>query len=937
MANNAAAQPKRRGWLWSIVILVVLTAGIGVAAIVLRGPSVEKYLADGRKQLENREYKSAVISFKNAVRSDANNAMARLALAEASLRVGDLQAAEKEAKMARQLGADEALTIDLLAQALFVQGKYEDMLREVAPGERGPKVEALVRIWRGYAYIGQRDRNLARASFTEAIKVNPEEPRGYVGLARTSVESGNLKQAEEEIDRALETAPKLAEALAMKGELQRMSGRRDEALQSFNAAIESDPRTLLALIGRAVLALDSKQDADAERDAKAVLAIAPAHPIGNYVFALITSRRGDIKTALERLERLGGAISSYPPSIYLMATLQYRSNQFAQAEANFERYLAVVPRDIRARQLLADLYMRRNANERAIEVLKLAVDTGANDAQTFGMLASAYLRDRQFQEASKWFDRAAQLPATSTQQQLQLAFGRMQLGQSEEAIKEIEEAIEQDPTSVQARMALALGHLRAGDYRKALQAADDLRLRQPDNPVPLNVMGTIHVARGSLQDAKLAFEAALKVKPDFLPAQLNLAAIEGRTGNQAKAIEGYKAVLQNQPNSVEANVGMAQISVQQNKPAEAITWLEKARTADPRANQPAMMLIDLYMRDGKPDRAIQVARDLQGRNPDNPQALDTLARTQLAIGETASAVQTFRQVVNLTPRVAEAHYRLGKALQSNKDETGAVAAFRQAQAIDANYAPALLELIEADLRNGRNDAAEKMAADWSRARPTVPAGFVIYGDTLMKVNKPKEAVAVYERAQAQQPSSPIAIRLANAHKQTGDNEKAIAVLQTWVNTRPEDNVARFALADLYMLLQRHDPALVHYEYLLKSEPKNPVLLNNVAWIYGERGDPRAIQYAEDAFKAAPNSPFVEDTLGLLHVQKGDLKKGIEHLRNARNKAPTSGEIAYHLAIGLAKAGDKEEAKALLKEATSTADKFADLPKAQQLLKELGGS
>lgn len=931
-----SAKAKSRRWLWSILILVALVAGIGGAAIALRGPSSEKYLADGQKQLASGELRSAVINLRNAVRTDPNNIDARLALAEVSLRIGDAAAAEKEVKVARELGAPEERYLDPLAQSLFGQAKFDDILREIAPGTREQKVEAVVRLWRGYAYLGKRDINLAGRSFGEALQVNPEEARAHVGLARIAIEQSDQRKAEEEIDRALGLNGDLSEALAMKGELQRLSGRKEEARASFDAALKGDSRNVLALIGRAVLALDERRNDDAERDSRAALAVQPGHPIANYVFALLNARKNELKTASERLERLGPGISTYPPNLYLLAALHYRLQQFGQAEAGFERYLALVPRDIRARQLLAELYMRRNANERAIEVLKLAVDTGVEDPATFGLLAAAYLRDRQFQESSKWFDRAAALPHTDVRQQLQIAYGRMQLGQSTEAVKELESALEQDPNSVQARLALALAHMRAGEHDKALAVARDLQARQPDSPVPHNVMGTIHVARNAMPEARAAFEEAIRVKPDFTPARLNLATIDARTGQQEKAAQGFRSVLEATPNSIEAHVGLAQLSISGNRMAEAQSWLEKARAIDPKALRPSLALIDLYMRDGKPDRAIQVARDLQSRLPDNAVALDSLARTQLAVGETASAIQTFRQVVALTPRIAEAHYRLGKALQQARDQQGATSAFRQALAVDSNYAPALLELIEVELRANRRDAAEKMATEWSRARPALTAGHVILGDTLSRVGKHAEAVEAYRTAQARQPSSPIVTRLSGALARSGENEKAIKTLQDWVETRPEDNVARFALADLYLSLQRKDEALVHYELLLKSEPDNALLLNNVAWILGERGDGRALGLAERAFKLAPNSAFVEDTLGYLLMQQGEVKRGVEHLRSARVKAPTSGEIAYHLALGLVKLGEREEAKAVLREAMAGQDSFNQRSNAEQLLKELGG-
>src|SRR5690606_23437007 len=90
-------------------------------------------------------------------------------------------------------------------------------------------------------------------------------------------------------------------------------------------------------------------------------------------------------------------------------------------------------------------------------------------------------------------------------------------------------------------------------------------------------------------------------------------------------------------------------------------------------------------------------------------------------------------------------------------------------------------------------------------------------------------------------------------------------------------------------------------------------LNNLAWEYFVTEDPRAEETARRAFERSPRNGAVADTLGWIQVQKGKLEEGIATLRKAAALADGNVDVKYHLAAGLAAAGEPEEARRLLEE------------------------
>ena len=116
------------------------------------------------------------------------------------------------------------------------------------------------------------------------------------------------------------------------------------------------------------------------------------------------------------------------------------------------------------------------------------------------------------------------------------------------------------------------------------------------------------------------------------------------------------------------------------------------------------------------------------------------------------------------------------------------------------------------------------------------------------------------------------------------------------------------LAELALRKADYKAAARHFEALVALQPNNVIFLNNLAWVSGELGDPKALSYAEKAATLSPANPNVLDTYGMLLIKKGDMAPGVEKLRKAAQLAPTQGDIHLHLAEALIKTGDKAGAR-----------------------------
>jgi predicted Zn-dependent protease len=86
--------------------------------------------------------------------------------------------------------------------------------------------------------------------------------------------------------------------------------------------------------------------------------------------------------------------------------------------------------------------------------------------------------------------------------------------------------------------------------------------------------------------------------------------------------------------------------------------------------------------------------------------------------------------------------------------------------------------------------------------------------------------------------------------------------------------------------------------VLKKSPDSVLALNNLAQLYHQQKNPRALSTAERAQKLAPESASVTDTLGWILVEQGETKRGLELLQQALAKDSKIPEIRYHLAVSI---------------------------------------
>ena len=336
-------------------------------------------------------------------------------------------------------------------------------------------------------------------------------------------------------------------------------------------------------------------------------------------------------------------------------------------------------------------------------------------------------------------------------------------------------------------------------------------------------------------------------------------------------------------------------------------WLEEAWQKNPQDLQLGLTLLQHYFKQQDNTRALTLARQLYATYPNNPEVLKALIVSLLANGDANTALNHANKLTELQSSSPDAWYLLGLVYAQKSDNAPAQKALDRAVALQPDNLPALELKTRLYLREQRYKEALESARSIQTRFPTMPLGYQFEGDIYTQQREFAKAISAFQTAFSKAPGTPLALALANAQWWADNQAEAVKTLKSWLATNPKDINARTQLLMYLNSLQRNAEAIAEGETILKQEPDNGIAVNNLAALYQQVGDKRALEFAERAMQLAPQSPDVADTLGWILVQSNQqLPRGLELLRQAlAQKADPL--IRSHLAAAYAKAGQREEA------------------------------
>jgi len=923
-----------RGGAWRLGLLA-----IGLAGLLGCGESLtkEELLARAQAAIDSSDYNAAVVDVKTALQDAPGDAAGRRMMGEILLKQRYFDQAAEEFR--RSLNASFRSDVAVLyARSLIDAGEPEevvDLHREGFFNQAASSPAFLAELAR--AQIGSGDYFAASDTLdtVEAGDASLASVRRVRALLLAQ-SGGDLAVPADLLAALVEDQPEDADAWGLYGAILQAQGRLAEATDAFARAGELDRYRFTDRLSRLMLLLELQRYDEARVVLDKLNSQLPDNPALYYARAHLAMVDEDPDKALEGLTEVLNANPGHTPSLFLAANANLRKGNLATAQSQLESFLRARPRNLNAQQMLASIHLERGQPAKALEITRSVLDVDPTN-QTAAMLHAQGLvaEGRYAESASIYADLVAASPDSPS---LRAAFGEVLLrsGDAKRGAVELRAAIELAPDEEAIWKRLAEGYLEGGDVESARAAISEYRSAFPESGGPDLLLAKMSLGEKDLEGARSYLDAALAIDPDNAEARrgragiavrdgdlelaasilaaegeketpdlqnlLSLAAVEERRGDMAAMERVLLWAIDAFPRELTPRMAFARRAILDDRPAEALDVLTPVRDLYSEDARLQRALVGIFLELEQPSTAATVARKLVDLLPDDYRAYRLAARAERQAGDLPAAEEYLRTAVRLAPEDIDLRERLVESLLLQGKLTEASDALAE---VPESVVPA--ELIE--LARGRIE---------------------------LSLGDPAEAELMLRRAYERQPSTGSLLYLSAALSRNDKADEAVGLLERWSKENPQDIVILTQLGGLKALRGDDAGAAVAYEELFEQSPRDPVVLNNLAWSLRQSDPARALELVDAALAEAPGNPAILDTKAVVLVASGDPAEALAILDQLEEQLGPTPPLQFHRAEALLAAERTDEARQVL-ERLVEGPVFPEQAKAKALLEALPGS
>jgi Flp pilus assembly protein TadD len=493
----------------------------------------------------------------------------------------------------------------------------------------------------------------AEAEFTEAVRLDPDDPGYRAGLGRALAEAGRFAEAEAEFTEAVRLDPDDPGYRAGLGRALAEAGRFAEAEAEFGEAARLDPAN-------------------------------PAHPAGLGRAQAAQARFAEAETAFRQAARLDPA---NPAHLAGLGRAQAAQARFAEAETAFRQAARLDPANPAH---LAGLGRAQAAQARFAEA-----ETAFRQAARLDPANPAHPADRgralaaqaRFAEAEAAFRQAARLdPANPA---YLAGLGRALLSQKRvaEAEASILDAMRLDPANPAYRADLGQVLLSQGRHSGAEKVFREAMRLDPANPAYLAGLGRALSAQGHYAQAERLFREAVQLDDHAAEYRADLGRSLSAEGRHTEADRLFREAIRLDPANPAYLADLGRTLLSQKRATEAEASILEAVRLDPANPAYQADLGRALAAQGRHAEADDALREAVRLDPANPAYRADLGRALTAQGRHAEAENRFREAIQLDPDDAAFRADVGHALATRHRYADAEAAFQEAVRLDpANLA-----------------------------------------------------------------------------------------------------------------------------------------------------------------------------------------------------------------------------------------------------------
>ncbi len=449
-------------------------------------------------------------------------------------------------------------------------------------------------------------------------------------------------------------------------------------------------------------------------------------------------------------------------------------------------------------------------------------------------------------------------------------------------------------------------------------------------------VAAIHLLRGERDEALKIYETVTKSEPKDQVSRTARAAllldkdVEGAIGE-------FQAMVRDMPNNpfLRYNLGAAYLAKRDVRAARS-SFQEALRLRRDYL-EPRLALTRLNIEAGEFRGAVETVDAVLQNSPRHSEARLLKCVALTGLGDYRAARAGLSQLLKDIPDNREARLQMAYIDLLEKKFDAAAATLRGLRA-SGNDARVVRGLVELEFAQGAPERAWQVASEEHKKLPEDSAIRLLAAETAFRAGKYPPAIEHYTALVSANPRwELLLLRLGEAYRLNNDIPNAIASFSKARELAPSNLEAVLRLAFTLDNEGKTKEAMVLYREAMSIDPKHPDVLNNLAYAIAETGGSldEALDLAQRALKIFPQDKNISDTIGWIYLQKGMLDSALQVFEKLVREEPTNPIYRYHLAVTLAKKGDKARAKRESEEALAGNPPPLIHQKIRDLIRQIG--
>lgn len=838
---------------------------------------VASHLERSKAYQDQGQYRAAIIEARNIIKKDQNNNVGYLQLAQMYITLGNHKAASSLLENIPTPNAESQL---LLAETYVNQRKYVSAQKALDEYvfQGGDATAIQYQLTNSHILASKKQPEEVSRELQAIIAKSPDNIKAQNMLANLYLNQKQYPEAQELLSNTLTNHPKDPQTLMIAAQLAYLQNDLPTAEDHLTNVLLELPETDIMLPLRSqVLRQLSKVMTRQGRTTEALAytkALAKSNPEGtvaqsDFNNALKVLREGNVVEAEVLLQKI---YEDYPNNqmvaLYL-GLIDYQQGDFSAAGELLKSNVDVETASPLIIQTTALSLLRGKQTDEALSLLKEAADIHGDSPKLIALYGLTALQSEGSQEDGVIaIQRALAMAPELLNLRLGLARYYLSNDKPEQTQAQLDQVIKIEPGHVLASSLRAAIFERSGDSDGAAKVIANMLSEKPNDHLAFNLAARYATSKKDTEQAKQYYQKSLNLEANNPQALKSLAAIAITERKFDDASGSYRALIAQTPTDPIAYKGLVSAMEAAGEKSEALAALELyANTVGDGQLTASAVASEFFLRKGDLEQAkIYIDQALAGSN---------------------------------TPYTKTVAYNIGVSSAKRAADAKNWDSARQLLVDASSYSDTPLQvqtlLADIEIEAGNLPEAKRLTDKLLSDHPEELMAIMARAKLLDRQDKPLQATAFLQQQWKNNPQPRLGDTIYARLK--SNPEQATAFLTDWKAHAPEHSQPYTFSALEAQTKGDNNTAVKDYEKSLSLTPDNAVVLNNLAWLYQETADPKALETAKKAYELAPNSPAIMDTYGWILANNGEKKQAIAILEKALALAneQVKPEIEQHLA------------------------------------------